>query len=116
MSDATDRPEREESGLEGSEELVPVEGTGERLSIKDIGPVKLKVSAELGSCPMIVRDVLALKRGSVLPLDKLAGEMTDIYMGGILFARGEVVVLGDSLHVRIAEICGVEEIEAASDE
>jgi flagellar motor switch protein FliN/FliY len=72
--------------------------------LKDIYGVKLEMSADLGRCTMLVREVLELKRGSVLPLDKLAGEMTDIHINGIPFGRGEVVVLADTLHVRISEI------------
>jgi len=56
---------------------------------------------------MLVREVLDLKQGSIVPLDKLAGEMTDIYVNGIPLAKGEVVVIGDSLHVRVGEILGV---------
>jgi len=41
-------------------------------------------------------------------LSKLAGEMTDIYLNGLPLARGEVVVIGDTLHVRIGEIVGQE--------
>ncbi|MBM3290634.1 MAG: flagellar motor switch protein FliN, partial [Candidatus Hydrogenedentes bacterium] len=62
----------------------------------------------LGACTMLVRDVLALQRGSVVQLSKLAGEMTDIYLNGLPLARGEVVVIGDTLHVRIGEIVGQE--------
>ena len=58
---------------------------------------------------MLVREVLELKRGSIVQLDKLAGEMTDIYVNGLHLARGEVVVIADVLHVRIGEIVGREE-------
>jgi flagellar motor switch protein FliN/FliY len=49
------------------------------------------------------------KVGAVIQLDKLAGEMTDIYLNGLPLARGEVVVIGDSLHIRIGEILGAAE-------
>lgn len=91
-------------GAEYQEELSPAPQSSERLSLKDIYGVKLELSADLGRCTMLVREVLELKRGSVLPLDKMAGEMTDIFLNGIPFGRGEVVVLADSLHVRISEV------------
>ncbi len=88
------------------EELGAVEPE-EHLHLEDIGNVKLEVTADLGNCPMLVRDVLELKRGSVLQLSKMAGEMADILVNGLPLAKGEVVVLGDTLHVRIAEIYGM---------
>jgi flagellar motor switch protein FliN/FliY len=79
----------------------------ESLTLRDIRRVKLEVSAELGNASMLVREVLELKEGSILPLSKAAGEMADIFINGIPFARGEIVVLVDSLHVRISEISGL---------
>ena len=93
------------------EELADYTGEAETLSVRDIRKVKIAISAQLGHCPMLVRDVLELQPGSVLHLDKQAGEMADIFLGGLHFARGEVVVLGDVLHVRIAEIVGLTERE-----
>jgi len=86
------------------------------LGIKDIASVRLSITADLGQCTMLVRDVLELKRGSVVALDKLAGEMTDIYVNEIHFAKGEVVVIADSLHVRIADITGSTERDGEPDE
>ena len=80
----------------------PAEG----LTVDDLRDVRLTVTADLGEASLLVREVLELKAGSVIPLDKLAGEMTDIYVNGIPLARGEVVVIADSLHVRIGEIIG----------
>jgi len=91
------------------EEIEPVTAEANaRLKLEDLRRVKLTVSADLGSCDMYVRDVLELQRGSVVQLSKLAGEMTDIYVNGLPLARGEVVVIGDNLHVRIGEIAGQE--------
>jgi len=79
----------------------------EKLAVDDLKNVRLTITADLGEAPMLVREVLDLKQGSIVPLDKLAGEMTDIYVNGIPLAKGEVVVIGDSLHVRVGEILGV---------
>jgi flagellar motor switch protein FliN/FliY len=90
-------------------EIEPVAAPpGAHLKLDDLKRVKLTVSADLGSCSMLVREVLDLQRGSVVQLSKLAGEMTDIYVNGLALARGEVVVIGDTLHVRIGEITGQE--------
>ena len=87
----------------------------ERLSIEDLRKVRLMLSADLGQASMLVRDILDLKRGSVVPLEKLAGEMTDIYVNGVPLAKGEVVVIADALHVRIADIIGASELEGQGD-
>jgi flagellar motor switch protein FliN/FliY len=81
------------------------------LSQDDLGEVVLNVAADLGRRKMLVREVLNLKRGSVVALDRLAGEMTDILVNGLPLARGEVVVIGDTLHVRISEVIGAAEIK-----
>ena len=79
----------------------------EHLTLDDLREVPVRVTADLGTCRMLVRDVLELKRGSVVALDKLAGEMTDILANGLPLARGEVVVIGDTLHVRVGEVRGL---------
>lgn len=97
------------------EEIVPRTGLPQRrLLVDDLKSVRLQITADLGSCRMLVREVLDLKRGSVVQLNKLAGEMTDIYINGLPLARGEVVVIGDSLHVRVGELVGQEKSEDAT--
>lgn len=76
------------------------------LAMSDLYRVRLDVEAELGTCSMSVREVLELTRGSIIALDKLAGEMADVRVNGLPLARGEVVVLGDGIHIRISEISG----------
>lgn len=66
--------------------------------------VELDVKIELGRTQMYLEDVLRLRRGSVVPLDKLAGDPVDIYINGRLIARGEVLVLNDNFCVRVAEL------------
>ena len=59
---------------------------------------------ELGRTSMKVQDVLHLGRGSVIELDRMAGEPVDVYVGDRRFAEGEVVVLGENFGVRITRI------------
>lgn len=94
------------------EEVVESKGAGGGLTIADLKAVRLQLTAELGHTTLTVREVLDLHEGSVVPLSTLAGEMAEILMNGKLLARGEVVVIGDALHVRIAEIEGVHESPA----
>jgi len=80
------------------------------LELGDIADVLLNISADLGVSQMDVKEILELKVGSIIPLDKMAGEMTDVLLNNLPMARGEVVVIGETLHVRISEIIGVNEI------
>jgi flagellar motor switch protein FliN/FliY len=66
--------------------------------------VELDVKIELGRTQMYLEDVLKLRKGSVVPLDKLAGDPVDVYVNGRLVARGEVLVLNDNFCVRVAEL------------
>jgi len=66
--------------------------------------VNLRVRIELGRTWMLVEDVLKLGDGSVVELDKLAGDPVDVFVNDRLIARGEVLVLNDNFCVRISEI------------
>jgi flagellar motor switch protein FliN/FliY len=66
--------------------------------------VPLQVSVELGRCRKSIKEVLGLKMGSVIVLDRMAGEMVDVAVNGKLFARGEVVVIDENYGVRITEV------------
>ena len=80
------------------------------LDLDNLKKVMLKVTADLGMAGMLVRDIIQLKEGSIVALNKMAGEMTDVYVNGLPLAKGEVVVIGDTLHVRISEILGAAEL------
>lgn len=66
--------------------------------------VALEVSVELGRSHMSIAEILALRTGSVVELDKLAGEPVDVSVNGTLIARGEVVVVDEKFGVRITEV------------
>lgn len=66
--------------------------------------VELNVKIELGRSKMLVEDVLRLGEGSVVELDKLAGDPVDVFVNERLVARGEVLVLNDNFCVRVNEI------------
>jgi len=72
--------------------------------IELLSDVNLNVKIELGRTKMLVEDVLKLGEGSVVELDKLAGDPVDIYVNDRPVARGEVLVLNDNFCVRINEI------------
>ena len=79
-------------------------------SIDLLRDVELNVKIELGRSRMLVEDVLKLSEGSVVELDKLAGDPVDVFVNDRLVARGEVLVLNDNFCVRVNEIvAGVKE-------
>lgn len=69
-----------------------------------LNDVNLRVRIELGRTKMLVEDVLKLDKGSVVELDKLAGDPVDVFVNDRLIARGEVLVLNDNFCVRINEV------------
>ena len=68
--------------------------------------VPVKLTVELGSCQMSMRDVLQLAVGSVVPLDRLADTPVDLFVNQKLVARGEVVVVEDHFGIKVTEIIG----------
>lgn len=66
--------------------------------------ISLTVSARLGSAKMLIRDLLQLGHGSIVELDKLAGEPLEILVNDKMIARGEVVVVNEKFGVRLTEV------------
>lgn len=66
--------------------------------------VPVRLTAELGSCKLPMGDVLQLKAGSVVQLEKPVAEPVDLLVNGKLIARGEVVVLEDRFGIKITEL------------
>ena len=75
--------------------------------ISSLYGLSLPIAIELGRTSMKVQEVLHLGRGSVIELDRLAGEPVDVFVGDRRFAEGEVVVLGENFGVRITRILPV---------
>lgn len=73
-------------------------------SLTAILDLEVPVAIELGRTRMSVHDVLSLGRGSVIQLERLAGEPVDVFVGDRRFAEGEVVVVGEHFGVRITRI------------
>lgn len=71
--------------------------------------IPLEISVELGRVKMLVKDVVDLGTGSIVEIDKAAGEPVDVMVNGRLVARGEVVVIEDNFGVRITEIVSPQE-------
>ncbi len=66
--------------------------------------IPLDVSAELGRTRLLINELLQLGQGSVVELNKLAGEPLEVYVNGKLIARGEAVVINEKFGVRLSDI------------
>ena len=86
------------------EELAGAPASTEVATLDLIRDVEMDLRIELGRTHLYLEDVLKLRRGSVVPLDKMAGDPVDIFVNGRLVGRGEVLVLNDSFCVRVAEL------------
>ena len=95
------------------EEMDPVERLGKEQAqnLDLIMEVPLQVTVEIGRARRKVQDILEFAKGSLVVLDKLAGDQVDLFVNGKCIARGEVVVIEDNFGVRITEIVQTPGIE-----
>jgi len=93
----------------------PSPKTGEVASLDMLMDVILQLTVELGRTELTVRQVLDLQKGSVVELDRIAGDAVDVFVNDHLIAKGEVVVVDDKFGVRITELVSPmrESVEAA---
>lgn len=106
-----DQPQHPAAGAKPLElaELTGAAPNTERATLDLIRDVELDLRIEFGRTHMYLEDVLKLRKGSVVPLDKLAGDPVDIFVNGRLIAKGEVLVLNDNFCVRVAELIAGEQ-------
>jgi flagellar motor switch protein FliN len=92
------------TAAEHFEELAAASLAGGAAPLSSLYDLTLPIAIELGRTMMTVQEILQLGRGSVIELDRLAGEPVDVYVGERRFAEGEVVVLGENFGVRITRV------------
>ncbi|MCR4713334.1 MAG: flagellar motor switch protein FliN [Treponemataceae bacterium] len=88
-------------------------GSTEQQNINLIMDVYMEVTVELGRTKKLIKDILGMGEGTIIELDKLAGEPVDILVNHKQIARGEVVVIDENFGVRVTEILSTAEREAA---
>lgn len=76
--------------------------------VEQLGDVKLSIMAQLGQTKLTVKEVLELKEGDVIQLDRLAGEAVDLYLNHQPFATGEIVIINDIFGIRIGNLIDAE--------
>ena len=73
-------------------------------NLKVLENIEVKLTVEVGSSQLKIRDLLRLNEGSVVELERLAGDPLDILANGVQIARGEVVMVGERFGIRFVEI------------
>lgn len=76
----------------------------DELNLDVILDVPITLSAEIGQTQINIRNLLQLNQGSVVELDRLAGEPLDVLVNGTLIAHGEVVVINDKFGIRLTDV------------
>jgi len=71
--------------------------------------VAIPISVQLGQTRMSIRQLLGLKKGSLVQLDRMAGEPVDVFISEKMMAKGEITVVDDKLAVRIGQLYGEKE-------
>ncbi len=102
VSDQADSPER---STEAFDELAePDERADAGIDLQSIREIPVTVSTELGRTSLPISRLLDLGQGSVISLDRPAGEPLDVLVNGCLIAHGEVVVVDDRFGIRLTDV------------
>jgi len=84
-------------------ELTSVSG-GARIQDKSLGDIPVEVNVELGRTHMTLKEILDLREGTIIELDRLAGESLDLKVSGQLVAQGEVIAVDDCYGLKITTV------------
>ena len=87
-----------EAGQEAKTESAGIE------NLRVLENIDVGLTVEVGSTEIKIRDLLRLSEGSVIELDRLAGDPLDILVNGTMIAKGEVVMVGERFGIRFSEI------------
>ncbi len=85
------------------EEQPPISGE-EKRKLEAILDIPVTISMEVGRSNISIRNLLQLNQGSVVELDRVAGEALDVLVNGTLIAHGEVVVVNDKFGIRLTDV------------
>tara|TARA_B110000495_G_scaffold50659_1_gene42432 strand:+ start:18 stop:323 length:306 start_codon:yes stop_codon:yes gene_type:complete len=78
-------------------------------NLKVLENIEVKLTVEVGSTELKIRDLLRLNEGSVVELERLAGDPLDILANGVQIAKGEVVMVGERFGIRFTEVTNPED-------
>ncbi len=94
--------EKESAAAEASQS--PAAGAIDNPDLDVILDIPVEIAMEVGKTSITIRNLLQLNQGSVIELDRLAGEPLDVLVNGTLIAQGEVVVVNDKLGIRMTDV------------
>jgi flagellar motor switch protein FliN/FliY len=98
---------QDETSTEENEQLETESQKTERASVENLRVLEnidVRLTVEVGNAEIKIRDLLRLNEGSIVELDRLAGDALDILVNGTMIAQGEVVMVGERFGVRFSEI------------
>jgi flagellar motor switch protein FliN/FliY len=114
----------EESAREGAQDTINVaafaplaeakvdmkaDPNAQDMNLKMVMDIPVEVHVEIGGTRLAIRDILRLCVGSVIELERLAGQPADIIVNGRLIGQGDIVVVNENFGIRVAKLVGLEE-------
>jgi len=87
--------------METKKQLQPA---GEVKNLEFLLDIPLQISVEVGRTKILIKELLEMQEGSVIELDKLAGEPLDVYVNSRLIARGEAVLVNEKFGIRLTDV------------
>ncbi|AOY87209.1 flagellar motor switch protein FliN [Marinobacter salinus] len=108
MAEAGESDEKDDVQAAPMEEFdqisQPTQGTGPAPDMDVILDIPVTISMEVGNTQIAIRNLLQLNQGSVIELDRLAGEPLDVLVNGTLIAHGEVVMVNEKFGIRLTDV------------
>ena len=89
---------------------TPEKNTAAVSNLRLLENIEVKLTVEVGNTEIKIKDLLRLNEGSVVELDRLAGDALDILANGTKIAKGEVVMVGEKFGIRFTEVATPEEL------
>jgi flagellar motor switch protein FliN len=90
--------------MEPNGKTAPVESKDGMKNLDFLLDIPLHVTVEVGRSKILIKDLLAMREGNVIELDKLAGEPLDLYVNARLIARGEAVLINEKFGIRLTDV------------
>ena len=106
-------PEAAENQTADQQETAATSAGGSKVSAENLRVlenIEVQMTVEVGNTEIRIRDLLRLNEGSVVELDRLAGDPLDILVNGTMIAKGEVVMVGEKFGIRFREVATPEEL------
>ena len=109
--ESSDNVQKKETKADGDpKSKVAKQGSAAVNNLRVLENIEVKLTVEVGNTEIKIKDLLRLNEGSVVELERLAGEPLDILANGTKIAKGEVVMVGEKFGIRFTEVADPEEM------